>query len=274
MVGGASVSALQDAQATPLKDGPDNTEATKEEAKSPVTEATKEEAKSPVTEATKEERKSLVAETTLQVVETNSASTLIKTNNQLPTVEVQDSTLVPEQNIAESMSDSNTVTEGTSILLQTADPEPIVEQESGNKTLTDQACSIAPKDTAGHMTDELTNEPSAPNLVSSESTNQIAEPVDLSHVTDLTNVSVVPSAPALLAFSETVQLAPPRESVRGVESEAAPRDSMRGVESEAVSRDSVRGVESEAVSEEMLLYPRLDSILQGNKTKLHHPLNC
>ena len=90
-----------------------------------------------------------------------------------------------------------------------------------------------------HLTKESTNEiveHSTPRLVTVEPTNQIVEPLAPSHATEeLANQSVVPSAPALLELSETAQLAP---------------------------REGVRSVEDVETSE--LLYPRLDSILQGN----------
>ncbi len=93
-----------------------------------------------------------------------------------------------------------------------------------------------------HLTKESTNEHSTPRLVTVELTNQIVEPSAPSHMTEeLANQSVVPSAPALLELSETAQLAP-REDVRSVV--------------------GVRSLEDVETSE--LLYPRLDSILQGN----------
>ncbi len=283
VVDGASVSVLQDVQTTPIKEESSKTELTEQQAPSSessqvtrndeaktvleatndetktileatndetktILEATNDETKTPAntSEVTKEERKSpinilddIAPEKTLQVSTTQSDdNVLTQTDDKLPSVEIHNSTLVPvpEANISETQSDSSTK---KSISLH-AEPTTFLKPENRNSALTEE---ISPEISSSHVNEESTNEitvePSAPILAISESANQI---VDSSHVTDLANESVVPSAPALMAFSETVQLAP-REAARNVE--------------------GVKGVEDVEVSEERLLYPRLDSILQG-----------
>ncbi len=179
-------------------------------------------------------------------------------------VENQASVLVLEQNI-----DSNT--EGASVLV----PEQalVLEPEQASALESEQASVLVPEQTlteenvaplnieeqevaTSHLTEKSTNEiaeHSTPRLETVEPTNQIVEPSAPSHVTDeLANQSVVPSAPALLELSETSQLAPRVEGVESVR--------------------SVVGVRSVETSE--LLYPQLDSIMQGDSIASYYLIHA